>query len=248
MDLGSLSFSVCVIMICLPGAAHCSNGDTNDCSCPEIPMRDLTQRPEPQCRKIGEYFRYKCVDGYTRKAGTSDRIRCKVDGVPVWSDCSLVCIPDPKIAKTKPPKTTVTTPSTSQQTTHSASISASMTAKRETTEPTSSGPVQWSLSDHTQGEMHKVTHESVTSATAQTMSTSTLSLSTVKSSINLIHDHRTGHNSTIAAVISCVSLGIIFAVIVLLYYRRRSINNMMPPKTEEEVTPMNQLSSQDRSI
>lgn len=262
MELGSLSFSVCVIMICLPGAGHCSNGDTK-CPCPEIPTHPLTQPPESECRQINSTFRYKCIDGYVRKAGSSTLIRCEQGSAgPTWSKYKLECIRDPKITTTKPPKTTATrwsdlaetaytdtphdsiititvTPSTSQQTTQSASISTSMTSKTGSTEPTSSGPVQWSLSDDTQDEKPQVTRESVTvtSATARTVSTSTSSLSTVKSNITLIHEYSIG-NRTRAAVISCVSLFIIFAMIGLLYYRRRSVNNMPPQITEEEI-PMN---------
>ncbi|XP_044198583.1 interleukin-15 receptor subunit alpha isoform X3 [Thunnus albacares] len=239
MELGSLSFSVCVIMICLPGAGHCSNGDTK-CPCPEIPTHPLTQPPESECRQINSTFRYKCIDGYVRKAGSSTLIRCEQGSAgPTWSKYKLECIRDPKITTTKPPKTTATTPSTSQQTTQSASISTSMTSKTGSTEPTSSGPVQWSLSDDTQDEKPQVTRESVTvtSATARTVSTSTSSLSTVKSNITLIHEYSIG-NRTRAAVISCVSLFIIVAMIGLLYYRRRSVNNMPPQITEEEI-PMN---------
>lgn len=47
-------------------------------------------------------------------------------------------------------------PSTSQQITQSASISASVTAETESTEPTSAG--LWSLSDHNQGKTLVVTH------------------------------------------------------------------------------------------
>ncbi|XP_067437900.1 interleukin-15 receptor subunit alpha isoform X5 [Thunnus thynnus] len=329
MELGSLSFSVCVIMICLPGAGHCSNGDIK-CPCPEIPTHPLTQPPESECRQINSSFRYKCIDGYVRKARSSNLIRCEqgsagptwskyklecirdpkitttkppkttatrwsdlaetaytdtphdsiititvnikcpcseiptcpstqppgsecresnsrfrykcIDGYvrkagssnlirctagPTWSECKLECIRDPKITTTKPPKTTATrwsdlaetaytdtphdsiititvTPSTSQQTTQSASISTSMTSKTGSTEPTSSGPVQWSLSDDTQDEKPQVTRG----------------------------------NRTRAAVISCVSLFIIVAMIGILYYRRRSVNNMPPQITEEEI-PMN---------
>eukprot|EP00064_Thunnus_orientalis_P005704 superscaffoldBa00000571_g5718 len=227
MELGSLSFSVCVIMICLPGAGHCSNGDIK-CPCSEIPTCPSTQPPGSECGESNSTFRYKCIDGYVRKAGSSNLIRCiKESAGSRWSECKLKCIRDPKITTTKPPKTTATrrsdlaetaytdtphdsiititvTPSTSQQTTQSASISTSMTSKTGSTEPTSSGPVQWSLSDDTQDEKPQVTRG----------------------------------NRTRAAVISCVSLFIIVAMIGILYYRRRSVNNMPPQITEEEI-PMN---------
>ncbi|XP_039648409.1 interleukin-15 receptor subunit alpha isoform X7 [Perca fluviatilis] len=106
MDLGFFLFSV----ICLLGAALCSNGDNISCPCPNIPSFDLTEPPPETCYQIADVFRYTCIGGYSRKAGTSNLIRCKLeDGSSKWSTPSLECITDPKITKTQPPKSTVTT-------------------------------------------------------------------------------------------------------------------------------------------
>ncbi|XP_062299839.1 interleukin-15 receptor subunit alpha isoform X1 [Scomber scombrus] len=256
MDLASLSLSlcVCVVMVCLRGIAHCSSSDC----CPEIPTRPLTKPPSQKCFKINDRFRYTCVDGYTRKAGTSNLIKCNAGqgSAKVWTPYNLNCIPDPHRTTTELPKTTVprehtdtphdsiitttVTPSTSQQLTPSSSISASVSAlQTESTEPTSSGPDQWSLSDTTQ-DVKTVT---VTRAATCT-STSTLSPGTVKgnNTFNPDPESITGSKETTAAVVSCVLLMIIIAGIVIwirLYCRGRR-NTDITPQPEEELTFINQ--------
>ncbi|XP_078099225.1 interleukin-15 receptor subunit alpha isoform X4 [Sander vitreus] len=105
MDLGSSLFSVVYLL----GAALCSNGDIS-CPCPNIPPFELTEPPLETCFRINSTFRYKCIGGYVRKVGTSNLIKCILDGVsPKWSTPTLVCIADPKRTTTQPPKSTVTT-------------------------------------------------------------------------------------------------------------------------------------------
>nr|BAM36392.1 interleukin-15 receptor alpha chain [Oplegnathus fasciatus]BAN84545.1 interleukin-15 receptor subunit alpha [Oplegnathus fasciatus] len=108
MDLGPPLFSACVMMICLLGAARCSNVDKVNCPCSEIPQWPLTKPPaDPTCSQ--NTFRYTCIEGYLRKVGTSNLIRCnQSNNVLHWSSPSLQCIPDPRRPTTQPPKTTET--------------------------------------------------------------------------------------------------------------------------------------------
>ncbi|CAI5637368.1 unnamed protein product [Oreochromis niloticus] len=107
MDLISLSFCVCIMIVCLPGAARFSSSD-NSCQCPEIPQRNLTKPPQQGCFKIGSHFFYKCIDGYARVAGTSNFITCIAKEVGVhWTEPTLQCTPDPRITTTRPTTTKV---------------------------------------------------------------------------------------------------------------------------------------------
>ncbi|XP_030295476.1 interleukin-15 receptor subunit alpha isoform X8 [Sparus aurata] len=168
MDLGFLVFSVFVMMISPLGDVRCSAGDAIDCPCPAIPPVDLTQPPPETCFKIDSRFRYSCTEGYVRKAGTSNLIKCQntdTGGVAKWTVPTLQCIPDPNIIQMPPPSpavkqvhtdippdstiaTTVTAATTGLQMTQSISTSASVTAETDCTEPTSSG--LQGLSVHTQ--------------------------------------------------------------------------------------------------
>ncbi|XP_044042359.1 interleukin-15 receptor subunit alpha isoform X5 [Siniperca chuatsi] len=156
MDLGSLLFSLCIMMICLLGAARCSSHDQIKC-CPEILQLPQTEPPPVNCLPINSTFRYKCIEGYLRKVGTSNLIRCKQikNASPEWSKPSLKCIPDPMRTTTQPPKTTVTKGHTeiphdsivtttvtaavsiSPKMTRGIRISASVTAETDSTKPTS---------------------------------------------------------------------------------------------------------------
>ncbi|KAM8740722.1 interleukin-15 receptor subunit alpha isoform 8-T8 [Acanthopagrus schlegelii] len=165
MDLGFLVFSVLAMMISPPGHVRCSAGDAISCPCPAIPPLNLTQPPTETCSQVDSRFRYNCVKGYVRKAGTSNLIKCQnTNGVVKWTEATLQCIPDPKIVPTPPPSppvkqgltdippistiATTVTPTTSLQMTQSISTSASVTAETDSTEPTSSGLQV--LSVHTQ--------------------------------------------------------------------------------------------------
>ncbi|XP_076732370.1 interleukin-15 receptor subunit alpha isoform X5 [Maylandia zebra] len=120
MALVSLAFPVCVMIVCW---SQLSSSD-NSCPCPEIPKLNLTNLPQQGCFKIDDRFRYKCMDGYLRKAGTSALIKCENPGAQ-WSKPSLVCIPDPRITTTQPPKATSTTTTESHTDISSYSVSTS---------------------------------------------------------------------------------------------------------------------------
>ncbi|XP_044042356.1 interleukin-15 receptor subunit alpha isoform X2 [Siniperca chuatsi] len=245
MDLGSLLFSLCIMMICLLGAARCSSHDQIKC-CPEILQLPQTEPPPVNCLPINSTFRYKCIEGYLRKVGTSNLIRCKQikNASPEWSKPSLKCIPDPMRTTTQPPKTTVTKGHTeiphdsivtttvtmasiSPKITQSISTSASVTAETYSTKPTST--VQQDPTSHSQAAVSispKMTRgirisASVTAETDSTKPTSLPSSSTAGIAGGSL-------------VIFCALIGISF----LCYRSRRSKNNF-PPHAAEEQFPMN---------
>lgn len=252
MDLGSHLFYVCVVMISLLGAALLSNGDENSCLCPEIPHVNQTE-PPGTCFSVNSSFRYTCIKGYLRQAGTSSLIRCKQENSsisPHWvpSPPTLKCIPDPKRTTTQPttietkgytdiPLDSTTTTTVTAETTQSESPSASVTAERDSTEPTSPG--LWTPSDHSPAR--KVDDRMETKTTQRPSSTST----TTEPS-NSENDHQIAPKlgSTTTALIGFVSVVIVCAVIGFTYfcYRRRLQNNIQALTAEEQM-PMNHVLS-----
>lgn len=99
MDLGFLSFLLCAVVI----AALPYGDPTNSCDCPQIPPLNRTNPPPSRCHAIGETFRYTCVAGYLRKAGTSNLIKCvQEDGVAKWWAPKLQCISIPTLPPVQP--------------------------------------------------------------------------------------------------------------------------------------------------
>nr|XP_057933966.1 interleukin-15 receptor subunit alpha [Doryrhamphus excisus] len=92
MDLRSLLLYGCLVMVSRLGAVHYSTGEPNECLCSEIPPLNWTEPPD--CHQMNKTFRYTCVKGYVRKAGTSNLIKCQPDSR--WSTPHLTCIVDPR--------------------------------------------------------------------------------------------------------------------------------------------------------
>lgn len=61
--------------------------DRSSCPCANITLVPLTNPPPEVCSST---FRYTCIDGYKRKVGSSNLIKCKDDGQ--WSAPKLICI------------------------------------------------------------------------------------------------------------------------------------------------------------
>ncbi|XP_039456693.1 interleukin-15 receptor subunit alpha isoform X7 [Oreochromis aureus] len=171
MALVSLAFSVCVMIVCWP---QLSSSD-NSCPCPEIPKLNLTNLPQQGCFKIGDIFRYKCKDGYLRQVGTSNLIRCKDRGAgPQWSEPWLVCIRDPRITTTQPPKATraTTTESRTDISHYSISTSAITETVMETTGKTDTiqnATVSPRRADNTTPSTLKIDPATTTAATVTTV-------------------------------------------------------------------------------
>ncbi|XP_029016353.1 uncharacterized protein LOC114861383 isoform X6 [Betta splendens] len=91
--MGPGALWVSVVVVCLLGAARCSPDEKETCPCPDIPLRPDTLPPPQGCFPVGHRFRYKCVEGKVRKAGTSDLTKCSQSkGKVSWTDANLECI------------------------------------------------------------------------------------------------------------------------------------------------------------
>ncbi|XP_060931753.1 mucin-2-like isoform X3 [Limanda limanda] len=110
----------------------------SNCNCSGIPELPLTKSPPETC--FEKSFRYMCIDGYVRKAGTSDRTTCNGNNNSdtKWTTPSLRCIPDPARTTTLPPKIPVTTASfTDLRMTQSGSFSSTGVLQTNSLKPTS---------------------------------------------------------------------------------------------------------------
>ncbi|XP_061662730.1 interleukin-15 receptor subunit alpha isoform X2 [Syngnathoides biaculeatus] len=105
MALSSLLLDVCVTMVCVLGSTRCSDGDQNECPCSGIPRWPLTEPPPEDCHQLNRTFRYTCLKGYVRTAGTSNLIKCK-PGSSRWSNPTLKCKLDPRGATHDAPDST----------------------------------------------------------------------------------------------------------------------------------------------
>ncbi|XP_007571709.1 interleukin-15 receptor subunit alpha isoform X6 [Poecilia formosa] len=144
MDPDRFSTSVCVLMVCLLGTTRLSS--VGHCACPEIPRRNFTLQPEAgNCFNVSYRYRYTCIPGYVRKAGTSNLIRCS--NLLQWTTTKfpLECIPHPDSTPPLPPHI----PDGSSITTAPPNwpgTSTSHPTGRTTTETTSSANMEQSTS------------------------------------------------------------------------------------------------------
>ncbi|MEQ2267813.1 hypothetical protein XENORESO_010807, partial [Xenotaenia resolanae] len=101
MDPHRIYASAWVIVVFLLRATRSSSGA--NCRCPKIPQKEFTL-PEDGFFDINKTYRYRCIQGYVRKAGESNFIKCEgINGVCQWTRSRFKCIPDPKY---KPQPTT----------------------------------------------------------------------------------------------------------------------------------------------
>uniref|UniRef100_A0A3P8U462 Sushi domain-containing protein n=1 Tax=Amphiprion percula TaxID=161767 RepID=A0A3P8U462_AMPPE len=57
------------LLVVIVTVTSCYN---TSCPCPRIPPLKLSEPPPEGCYQIEERYRYQCVEGYVRKAGTSN--------------------------------------------------------------------------------------------------------------------------------------------------------------------------------
>ncbi|XP_017158369.1 interleukin-15 receptor subunit alpha isoform X4 [Poecilia reticulata] len=128
MDPDRFPTSVCVLMVCLLGTTRLSS--VGHCACPEIPRRNFTLQPEAgNCFNVSYRYRYTCIPGYVRRAGTSNLIKCSNHLQWTTTKVPLECIPHPD-STSHIPGTTTSHPTgrTTTETTSSANMEQSTSA------------------------------------------------------------------------------------------------------------------------
>ncbi|KAM3588232.1 uncharacterized protein V6R79_024353 [Siganus canaliculatus] len=241
MDLGSLLFSRCVVMAFLIEAVHNSNSGQTSCSCPEIPSWNLTKPPlKNESFNVNFTFRYTCIDGYVRKAGTSNLTKCKLRIINGAQDCywwmppvRLQCIPDPK--KQLPSTMATAADTTSQQMTQSVSTSASQAAETGSTVTTSPGLQV--PSNHSQAAASTSQQMTQSVSTSASQAAETGSTVTISPGLQVRSNHSQEFSGKTATAVALPSLVIICACIGILYYKSR--NNRNNRRGTEEEIPMN---------
>ncbi|XP_055009464.1 interleukin-15 receptor subunit alpha isoform X2 [Boleophthalmus pectinirostris] len=103
MDPRVLGPRVCIkraflgIYLLLGSTCYSQTANTS-CTCGGEPIPPQPKTETPDCSQMKDQrFRYTCIEGYVRKAGSSNLIRCKDNK---WSDYRLVCIEPPTSAVT----------------------------------------------------------------------------------------------------------------------------------------------------
>ncbi|XP_055087627.1 interleukin-15 receptor subunit alpha isoform X1 [Periophthalmus magnuspinnatus] len=246
----------------------CYSAD-HSCPCADIPIppHNLTKPPVWNCSNSNS-FRYTCIDGYVRKVGTSNLIRC-VDNK--WTQPKLECIDDPKKARPKTTKspTSFVTPSTISSVsseTHLETTSTAPPPQYTLTSPTSAvtSNVHVNSSETTSTfppPQHTPDIPSTASSPLIPHSTSTISFPATTSRPSNVSrttspSSHSGNDtslsiqetqSVVTSVLSVVILLIILAASAAGFwlYKRKSRNRTQRPHTErpisgEETIPMHQ--------
>ncbi|XP_007571705.1 interleukin-15 receptor subunit alpha isoform X1 [Poecilia formosa] len=230
MDPDRFSTSVCVLMVCLLGTTRLSS--VGHCACPEIPRRNFTLQPEAgNCFNVSYRYRYTCIPGYVRKAGTSNLIRCS--NLLQWTTTKfpLECIPHPDSTPPLPPHI----PDGSSITTAPPNwpgTSTSHPTGRTTTETTSSANMEQSTSG-TENTTTVVSYETQNS----TYSPSNHSIENSSMKDTHTETYTAADAKTIGVTLSVVILLVSMSGIIFVLYRRRK--RQIPCRETEEMQPMN---------
>uniref|UniRef100_A0A672GX62 Sushi domain-containing protein n=1 Tax=Salarias fasciatus TaxID=181472 RepID=A0A672GX62_SALFA len=253
MEPASPLLSAGFIMVCFLGAVRLSTGDESHCPCPKIPPWPLTEDPPEKCHQISDTFRYTCLVGYVRKAGTSNLIKCELKNkVGQWQNSTLQCIDDPKRPKlpTTPQSTTPNDPKrpklpTTPQSTTPKNLSDNPQDTTMTSTAKSSTSVYMKQSTVSQegktgDKVDDKAHDAVTPTPGKIRKAETTT--TRNGTSNPYADPTAAHSagtqaaaivSPILLVLICAAIGIGF----ILHWRKSRHN--LPQQPGEELVPMN---------
>ncbi|XP_014832264.1 PREDICTED: interleukin-15 receptor subunit alpha isoform X4 [Poecilia mexicana] len=216
MDPDRFSTSVCVLMVCLLGTTRLSS--VGHCACPEIPRRNFTLQPEAgNCFNVSYRYRYTCIPGYVRKAGTSNLIKCSNHLQWTTTKFPLECIHGSSITTAPPnwPGTSTSHPTgrTTTETTSSANMEQSTSGTENTTTV---------VSYETQNSTYSPSNHSIENSSMKDTHTETNTAADAK---------------TIGVALSVVILLVSMSGIIFVLYRRRK--RQIPCRETEEMQPMN---------
>ncbi|XP_033881093.3 interleukin-15 receptor subunit alpha isoform X2 [Acipenser ruthenus] len=170
--------------------------DKNSTDKCEHPVRlKFTNEFEEHSFLVGHSYRYNCIPGYKRKAGTSSLIRCMNESGKVqWSEAKITCIRDPKLkGATDPPQVNKGStaapaqPKTKATTTRTATVEGKKIALPEMPPPSvpttenrmSSQPVITGQETAASTELSTITVPYVSTAEASSSSASPPALTTL---------------------------------------------------------------------
>ncbi|CAL1568721.1 unnamed protein product [Knipowitschia caucasica] len=230
----------------------CSSGTATICPCGEIPQWNQTKPSTTNCSKVNYVFRYTCIDGYVRKAGTSNLIRCTTE--MKWSSPSLKCIENPM----DPPKRTTSPTTPSAAVTPSIHVMSSLSTETDAGMTSTFSPPQNTgatllTSALTESSMNTPSPAAASSSASPAPHSTSIVSSTISTPMNaLVLDRTTSPthlsiNSTLLRTGS-VPINVIAPVVILLllavgggagfWLYKRSKRNTNKRISEEETIPM----------